>query len=74
MTVSVWIRKVGVGTGEKGSRNTLKEEGSSCCFVVAGGGGGKGVLTWGNICCIEIETDDSNYLPSGGTASLHNGE
>lgn len=28
------------------------------------GGGGFGPLTWGNICCVEMETDDSNYVQS----------
>lgn len=26
--------------------------------------GGFGPLTWGNICCVEMETDDSNYVQS----------
>lgn len=27
---------------------------------------GVGPLTWGNICCVEMETDDSNYVQSQG--------
>lgn len=27
------------------------------------------LLTWGNICCVEIETDDSNYVQAEGSAS-----
>lgn len=23
-------------------------------------------MTWGNICCVEMETDDSNYVQSEG--------
>lgn len=30
------------------------------CFVRGG------LLTWGNICCVEIETDDSNYVQAEG--------
>lgn len=29
-------------------------------------GGGFRPLTWGNICCVEMETDDSNYVQSQG--------
>lgn len=29
-------------------------------------GRGIGPLTWGNICCVEMETDDSNYVQSQG--------
>lgn len=63
-TVSRGITKAGVEGGkERGEGrlmcNTLKEEGSPSFFV-------RGLLTWGNICCIEIETDDSNYMQSEG--------
>lgn len=41
--------------------NTLKRGGFSI-FALSGGG----LLTWGNICCVEIETDDSNYARAEG--------
>lgn len=51
-------------THEQHFKKKKKEEGSPSCFVRGG------LLTWGNICCVEIETDDSNYMQSEGPASL----
>lgn len=61
------ILQVGVGMGKERREgrlmcNTLKEEGSPSCSLALSGA----LLTWGNICCIEIETDDSNYMQSEG--------
>lgn len=58
--------RVGVGRGKERREgsfmcNTLKRGGFSI-FALWGGG----LLTWGNICCVEIETDDSNYVQAQG--------
>ena len=57
------ILTVGVARGEGKERlmcNTFERGGLSILLCQGA------LLTWGNICCIEIETDDSNYVPSEG--------
>lgn len=63
-TVSHGIPLVGVGRGKERREgrvmcNTLKRR---VLHLALSGG----LLTWGNICCVEMETDDSNYMQSEG--------
>lgn len=63
-TVSHGIPLVGVGRGKERRDgrvmcNTLKRR---VLHLALSGG----LLTWGNICCVEMETDDSNYMQSEG--------
>lgn len=59
---------------ERGDGRVGETEEASPSFSVErrewGVEGGGGLLTWGNICCIEIETDDSSDVQSEGLSTL----